>query len=182
MLRDVWRYSILFKREKISRVPNSYNFTLHNSLYQRNEEANCIQGTAKGLIDIITLALPWSRRRPTVVMIWQRHSKSSDMSCTATFFFFSRSCLMQRCRIPSCSISNLPSSPVGRGGAKKGFRETFQKGTKLDGKFLDGTRLTHQQTWCCQASCAWPWNTALAPPCWAVHPSCRALQDGYNVP
>ena len=59
----------------------------------------------------ITLALGVSRRRPTVFIIWQRHSKSSADSWMGKFFFFSSNCLMHRCRIPSCNMSNLPSSP-----------------------------------------------------------------------
>lgn len=59
-----------------------------------------------------TLALLVSRRRPTVRIKWQRHSRSSDMSARGIFFFFSKSCLMHLCRIPSWSISSLPSSPA----------------------------------------------------------------------
>ena len=36
------------------------------------------------------------------------------MSPTGTCFFFSSSCLMHLCKIPSCNISSLPSSPKKR--------------------------------------------------------------------
>ena len=61
-----------------------------------------------------TFALGVSRRRPTVLIIWQRHSKSSAISLIWTFFFFSSSCLIHLCRIPSCNISSLPSSPINK--------------------------------------------------------------------
>ena len=59
-----------------------------------------------------TLALGVSMRGPMVRIIWHKHSRSSDISLSWEFFFFSNSCLMHRCRMFSCSISSLPSSPA----------------------------------------------------------------------
>ena len=60
----------------------------------------------------LTLALWESRRGPTVRIIWHRHSRSSAMSRSGVFFFFSRSCWIHLWRMPSWSISSLPSSPA----------------------------------------------------------------------
>ena len=58
------------------------------------------------------LARSWSNRGPTVLIIWQRHSKSSPISLSWTLFFFSKSVLMHLWRIDSWIRSSLPSSPM----------------------------------------------------------------------
>lgn len=64
----------------------------------------------------IKLTLPFSESkiRPQVLIIWQRHSRSSAASLVVPMrcFFFSSNCWQQRCKMASCRISNFPSSPI----------------------------------------------------------------------
>lgn len=63
---------------------------------------------------LLTRALDVSMRGPMVRIIWHRHSRSSDISLSCAFFFFSNNCLMHLCRMLSCNIWSLPSSPETR--------------------------------------------------------------------
>lgn len=58
---------------------------------------------------MLTLAFSWSSLGPTVLIIWQRHSKSSPISLSWTFFFLSKSLKRKETQSKSTSTSSTSS-------------------------------------------------------------------------